>query len=382
MQQPESYGYGVEDYARRLAGGLGVPDFVYQPVKIRRGGGSREISDGLLVAGSDGLIMQVKSREPSAAAADSVEKAQTWSLKNGLAGQRQAIGTRRTLVREVVRAESLRGFERDLPDAGLWPAIVIIDHPLNPKTVFPSSSDTLFISLHDWLALHSMVRSTTEVITYVQRSLASGVQVPLGGESGRYRALAEADLQASGDSLTAFPRLPHGQVSHREIEEVSLFDDLIERVADPLGATGWDPVEYLTIIEQLDRVPLIARARIGAKMRQTFLAVAADRRPKAFRAIGPGGGGNRFAFLYVYDDSRYGNDGEGFVAEVGCYTALRQHQAIDAGAELGTATTGIGVLHNPDRGRRYVFAHFSGRPPSFPSDLRRSLEKQFGNPER
>jgi hypothetical protein len=48
----------VENYARRLAGGLGVPDFVYTPTIVTKGSGNREVGDGLLVAGDDGLVVQ------------------------------------------------------------------------------------------------------------------------------------------------------------------------------------------------------------------------------------------------------------------------------------------------------------------------------------
>ncbi|MEV6005824.1 hypothetical protein AB0M29_03375 [Streptomyces sp. NPDC051976] len=378
MSSP-SQGNEVEDYARRLAGGLGVPDFVYEPVLIRRGGSSREISDGLLVAGSDGLIMQVKSRETEAARDDSPEKAISWSLKNGLAAQRQGAGTRRTLVANPVRMRSLRGYERDMPDARSWPVVVIIDHPLAPSVAFEPSPDTLFISSADWMNLHRMVRSTAGVISYTRRALSSGISVALGDEARRYGALAAADLQAA-TGFTSFPTLPYGPIGDRELQDVALFDDLVERVADPIGGTGWDPEEYLTIVEQLDRAPLIGRGRIGARMRQSLIEMVRTQASRAFRAFDPSGGGDRLAFLYAYDDGRYGDDGQRFIAEVGCYTALRQHQALDAGSDIYSATLGIGVLHHPDRGRRYAFARFPGRPSALPDDLRQSLEARYGNP--
>ncbi|MFE2599593.1 hypothetical protein ACFXCZ_24375 [Streptomyces sp. NPDC059396] len=378
MSSP-SQGSRIEDYARRLAGGLGVPDFVYEPVLIRRGNSSREVSDGLLVAGPDGVIMQVKSRESEAAQDDSIEKAINWSLKNGLAGHRQGTGTRRTLVANTVRMRSLRGYERDLPDASSWPVVVIIDHPLGPSAAFEPSPDTLFISSADWLNLHNMVRSTAGVISYVRRALSSGISVPLGKEARRYGALAEADLQAAS-GLTSFPTLPYGPLSNQELQDVALFDDLVERVADPIGSTGWDPEEYLTIVEQLDRAPLIARSRIGAKMREKFVEMATTKAIRTFRAFDPSGGKDRLAFLYAYDDGRYGEDGQQFIAEVACYTALRQHQALDAGAGTSFATLGIGILHSTDRGQRFSFARFPGRPTAFPDDLLRSLEARYGNP--
>jgi hypothetical protein len=323
--------------------------------------------------------MQVKSRMLEAARNDSAEKAVSWSRKNGLDAQSQGSGTRRTLIANTVRMRSLRGYERDLPDATSWPVVVIIDHPLAPATAFASSPDTLFISSADWLTLHRMVRSTAGVISYVRRALSSGISVPLGGEARRYGALAQADLDAAG-GLTSFPTLPYGPLSDQELLDVGFFDDLVERVADPIGSSGWDSEEYLTIVEQLDRVPLIGRARIGARMRQNFLEMAKTKATRTFRAIDPSGGGDRLAFLYVYDDGRFGDDGQQFIAEVTCYAILRQHQALDAGAAPGITTLGIGMLHHPDRGRRYAFTYIAGRPAAFPDDLRQPLESQYGIP--
>jgi hypothetical protein len=93
MSDP-SRGNSVEDYARRLAGGLGVRDFVYEPVLVQRGGGSREISDGLLVAGADGLILQVKSRERPVDEGDSEDRAKAWveRWRDGTGARQQASG--------------------------------------------------------------------------------------------------------------------------------------------------------------------------------------------------------------------------------------------------------------------------------------------------
>jgi hypothetical protein len=42
------------------------------------------------------------------------------------------------------------------------------------------------------------------------------------------------------------------------------------------------------------------------------------------------------------------------------------------------ATLTIGVLHHPEKGRRYAFALFQGEVPALPNDLRASLEEDFG----
>lgn len=375
MRSPDQ-GHLVEDYARRLAGDLGVPDFVYKPVTVRRGGGLREVSDGLLMAGGDGLIVQVKSREHAASSTDSPAKAESWLKKKAVEAQRQVSGTRRTLLTGDTRVRSLRGFERTVPNAAEWPGVVILDHSNTPPITFDAAADTLFISLADWLDLHRMVRSTAGVIVYVQRALESGFSVPLGREADRYRALAAADLHAGG-SVTSFPVLPPVTLEEGELWHAAFFDDLVERVADPEGATGWHADDYLRIVEQLDRIPLIGRVRIGAKMEQTFLAMREAMARRSFIASDPSG--NRLVFLYEYaDGDRAGPDGEHFIAHVAAYGILRQQHALESGADPESTTLGVGVLHHPERGRRYVFAFSAGQPPVLPVDLRRELETEFG----
>jgi hypothetical protein len=94
---PESSGWGpsVEDYARHLAGVLGVADFVYLPAVELKGSATREIGDGLLACGNEGLIMQVKARDNEIARRDTPERAEAWVRKAAAYGLRQANGTRR-----------------------------------------------------------------------------------------------------------------------------------------------------------------------------------------------------------------------------------------------------------------------------------------------
>src|SRR6266508_1496636 len=173
-------GTAVEDYARRLAGVLGVPDFVYQASVIRKGSGTREVGDGLLAVGSEGLVVQVKSRLAEASYRDDLAKAGRWCRKHAEVARGQGIGTRRRLASGNVRIQSLRGYPRTLPSAQDWPIVVVIDHPLDPPVVFKGSSDTLYLSLDDWLGVHSMIPSPRGVIAYVHRALATGRTIPLG----------------------------------------------------------------------------------------------------------------------------------------------------------------------------------------------------------
>ena len=159
---------------------------------------------------------------------------------------------RRTLARGGIVVRSLRGFERVLPAGHDWPIVVVIDHPSVPRVTIGSSDEALFISLNDWLNLHTMVRSTSGIIEYIQRALGSGIAVPLGHERDRYRELATADIAWASAVSTGVPRLLAEPLEPSERLAADFFDELVEKVADPEGSTGWSPDEYLHVIEHLD----------------------------------------------------------------------------------------------------------------------------------
>ncbi|BAD57227.1 hypothetical protein NFA_23800 [Nocardia farcinica IFM 10152] len=377
-----SQGHRVEDHARRGAAVLGVPDFVYYPEKQVRGrtGGNREVGDGLLVAGEAGLIVQSKSRLDDSAANETPERAEQWCRKHARKGQSQAAGTRRTIQRGGVYATSLRGYRRLLPQFARWAGVVIIDQQNVSAIEFPASTDTLYITLDDWLQLHFMIRSTAGIIDYVERALDSGVTVALGDEADRFVALARADLEAC-TTLSQFPTLYAGQLSGEEELSVAAVDALVERVADPANR-GFDPGSYLGIVEQLDRIPIVGRARLGSKMRQTASDVADDGKSRSFIVIdsdlGPGLRGNRLAFIYNrFNFLVHGIEGHYFNAEVAGYAATRQLQALRNGADTESGTLAVGVLIDRKLGPRYTFVFISGAP-NIPDEIAVHFASKYG----
>lgn len=87
QSETDSWGTRQEKYARHLAADLGVADFVYHPTTVSTGQRTREISDGLLISGESGLILQVKARTPDAASGDDPERAGRWLRKNATAAE-------------------------------------------------------------------------------------------------------------------------------------------------------------------------------------------------------------------------------------------------------------------------------------------------------
>jgi hypothetical protein len=372
------YGLQIEEHARQLAAGLGVPDFVYRPATVRKGSGEREISDGLLVAGGRGLILQVKSRAPDAASEDTNERAAAWIAKHAADAVRQANGTRRSLAKHTSRPfVSMRGYERTLPRGDDWPAVVLIDHQNAPPVALTNEPNVLYMSLLDWMNIHDRLRSTDAVIEYAHRALASGLRPALGEEFGRYRRLAQADADFA-HRPGSLPILPLDRPTTEELFAVRAFDDLVERVADNTNSP-WDASNYLPVVELLDRQPILLRAHIGQKMIDTFLKVRADGSRRGFIARDQQAG-DRIAFIYDVEPRNEPppDIDEGQIAEIAAYGALRHAQALETGAALDSRTLAVGVRHLEHVGRRYAFALFEGPAPPMDDEMRRMLEVDHG----
>lgn len=365
----------VEERARQIAGLLGVPDFVYHPLLEHKGATQREISDGMLICGGDGLIMQVKSRH--APEHDNGPRAEQWIRKNAQAARKQADGTRRRLAESrALTFTSLRGYTRTLTGMEGWPAVVLIDHPKVPAGLrLPQSSDTLWITLEDWRELHAHLRSTAAVISYVNRALHCGLQPAFGDEAHRYLALASADATAYGGP-SSYPMLPMVVLKEPEATYAALIDDLIEKVWPQDGPIPWrDPDEYRMIVERLDRIPPAIRATLGMKLIATLkAAIDADER-RSFLLLDTS---QNARLLFVCDVLHDGEREDRLMAELALLANVRQHQALESGADPSSVTLAVGILHCEGRGRQYTFAHVGTPPRDVPDELRAQIERDYG----
>jgi hypothetical protein len=371
------HGVATEQYVRRLAARLGVPDFVYEPTTVVAGSRSREISDGLLVAGRAGLVLQIKSREREAAARDSEERAASWVRKQAEEATGQARGTLRELSRNPdVTFESMRGYRRSLPPSVDWRSVVLVDHPHAPAIHLPDEDGILYLTMTDWLELHDRVRSTAAVINYVQRALEVSMAVPLGREQLRYERLARAD-DGFAARAGGLPTLPLGRPTSDQASAIALFDELVEKVADSTNQP-WDENSYLPVVELLDRQPILLRLRIGSKMVSAFKKLRVERRPQGFGAR-DALGNDRFVFYYDLEAAEDPDDyDENHVADIAALGTLRHTQARESGAADDSATLSIGIRHHEARGRRASFALIQGAQPPMDASLRRSLEADHG----
>jgi hypothetical protein len=374
-QPNHSRGADAEEQARRIAALLGVQDFVYRPLLERKGPTQREISDGMIICGEDGLIMQVKARE--APDRDTPTRAKQWIRKNAEAARRQADGSRQRLAESrTVTFTSLRGYTRTLSTVRDWPAAVVIDHPFVPVGIqLPKSESTLWITIADWRELHTQLRSTAAVISYVRRALESGLHPPLGQEEDRYIALARADADAYGGPSTV-PMLPLDALDEQDSAYAALVDHLIEQVWPQDGPITWrEPDEYRAIVERLDRVLPTLRAPLGRKLTTTLqAAIAADAR-RSFLLYDTS---QEARLLFVCDVLHNGEPEERLMRDIALLASVRQHQALESGAEPDSVTLAVGIFDSGARGRQYSFALIGTPPPPVPEELRAQIERDYG----
>jgi hypothetical protein len=370
----QSRGAGSEEQARTIAGVLGVPDFVYMPLLEPKGASQREVSDGVLICGDHGLIMQVKARE--APERDTAVRSERWIRKSAEAARRQADGTRRRLaLPEAVTFTSLRGHTRTLAAVEGWPAVVIIDHRLAPAGItLPQSPDTLWITIADWQALHAQLSSTAAVISYVNRALGCGLHPPLGAERDRYIALASADQGAYGGP-SSVPMLPIDALDEHETLYAALVDDLIEKVWPQDGPITWHkPDDYRAIVERLDRIPPAMRTTLGRKVIATLRAAIETDDRRSFLLYDTS---QEARLLFVCDVLHDGEPDDRLMAEIAVLASVRQRQALESGADPDGVTLAVGILHS-EWGRQYSFAFVGSPPPDVPDELRAQIERDYG----
>ena len=179
----------AEDAIRGAAARFGLPDFVFHPATERRGAGTREIGDAIIVTGRRGLSLQVKARQQ---VTDDVDRERAWLERRAAEGSRQASGTiRRLRYPGTTRLENLRGdviaiVGRDVE----WTPVVVLDHPGVPDVAL--GGDVVVLSRRDWEFLFQQLQSTVAVVDYLHRvgTLGPG-QFNL--EAVRYYELAQAD---------------------------------------------------------------------------------------------------------------------------------------------------------------------------------------------
>ncbi|WP_203569233.1 hypothetical protein [Aestuariimicrobium ganziense] len=287
-------GAAVEEAVRAAAGSWGLRDLVLRPKVFAKGSGIRELGDGTIIAGRRGISLQVKAR---AVTGDTPAKATKWILKNAEHGLRQARGTIRTALKNpAVELTNLRGRPVRIRGSSVsWIPVVVIDHPNTPPTgVIPPTDrqgPSVVLTRRDWEFLWDQLRSATAIVDYIHRVAQEEEPLELGSESNRYLDLADKDAEAPPRKLpdwipeteavrTSLPRLPHGRAGSTDPFGHSIFQQILEDIADT-DFTGAES-DRIMLLSHIDRIPVAARAELGRLLLRR-LTRCAEAAPSAHR---------------------------------------------------------------------------------------------------
>jgi hypothetical protein len=265
-------GGAAERAAQDAAATWGLPDFVMAPLVEQKGRGVREISDGLLVVGDQGLVVQVKSRDSQPQSRD---KEISWLTKKIAAAGRQVDGTVRQLASKTTAMVNGRGRTINVTGAELtWTGVVIIDHPAIPEDlpspVLDTRTPTVALARRDWEFLFHQLRSSRAVIDYLAR--VAGTEARLGSEPERYYELAAADARAEpgpvdpaiegrGTTVSA-PLLPAAPAGSDDDEAHGMVRIMCEDIANS-DFDAADETSRLRALAAIDQLPVAHRTELG-----------------------------------------------------------------------------------------------------------------------
>jgi len=265
-------GIAAESAARDAAATWGLPDFVIEPRIERTGSGVREISDGLLLVGDHGLIVQVKSRDADSGMPG---REASWLTKKIAEGARQADGTARRLSSKTTDMVNGRGRTVAVNEGNVrWTGVVIIDHPSPPDNYrienLVSRIPIVVLLRRDWEFLFNQLRSTRAVIGYLER--VEGSTPLLGGEPERYYELAAADAAAEPSKiepaafgrgeLRSVPLLPAAPAGSDDDEAHGMVRIMCEDIAT-VHLDNRTETDRLQVLAAIDGLPVGHRTDLG-----------------------------------------------------------------------------------------------------------------------
>ncbi|MFD1044186.1 hypothetical protein ACFQ1S_00535 [Kibdelosporangium lantanae] len=265
-------GIAAERAVQDAAATWGLPDFVMAPLVERKGRGVREISDGLLVVGDRGLVVQVKSRDGEP---QSLQKETSWITKKIAEAGRQVDGTVRRLSSKTTTMVNGRGRNIDITGTDLaWTGVVIIDHPAVPEDLpapeMSTRTPTVALVRRDWEFLFHQLRSTRAVIDYLARVVS--IEARLGHEPERYYELAAADTQVEPTTVdreiyprgtvVSLPLLPTAPAGSDDEQAHGMVRIMCEDIANS-GLGDADETRRLDALAAIDQLPVAQRTDLG-----------------------------------------------------------------------------------------------------------------------
>ncbi|MFD4231384.1 hypothetical protein [Streptomyces sp. NPDC058545] len=276
-------GTAAEMAVQDAAATWGLPDFVMAPSVERKGRGVREISDGLLVVGGRGVVVQIKAREGGLS---TPERETAWVTKQITAAGKQIHGTVRRLTADGVEMVNGRGRSIRIDGPAIdWVGVAIIEHPNPPRgvavPVLQGKTPVIALLRRDWEFLFNQLRSTYAVVEYLHRVDAS---VPLlGGEPERYYELAAADATAKpglidsvwvrrGAAQRSMPLLPAAPAGSDDEQAHAMVRIMLEDIAtSPVGPEGREA--WQCVLASVDSLPVGYRSELGRLLLNALAAV-------------------------------------------------------------------------------------------------------------
>jgi hypothetical protein len=357
------HGKAVEAATHDAATVWGLPDLVLRPTLVQAGHGSRELGDGIMLAGAIGLVVQVKARSTPS---EEQSRETRWLTKNVAKALRQARGTVRRFARGPVEMRNQRG-RPVIVEVGTrrWLGVVIIDHPAIPPSFVPAAEDELgqavVLARRDWDFLFDQLKCINAVATYLAR--VAGEPLPLGEEPMRYYRLAQLDADAKpaplderyrlGDKGTHFvePLLPLAPAATHDRDAHAMFRTLLEDVATT-RLTSASEERRIQILEELDGLAVGQRALIGRYVLDAFAELEQLRDPIGvtwrLRRVS-GGGLTQLGFgacSRLNDEIQIGFQG---------WTMLRHHEFTARLQAKDSQTTTVAVVVSPRRDDQRVW---------------------------
>lgn len=362
----------MERVVRELSSGIGVADFVFRPLDLRKGRAQREIGDFILWVGDIAAVVSVKSRAPEAGRTE--PRMRSWLEKNIAAATRQIGGVVRTLQSSdggALELESERGVRVPWDPGRVrgFVGVVIVDVDLGDIEFAPPVIEhrvpTIAMLATDWGFVHTVLPSTSAVIKYVARRQHLVPGCPLGAEpdvlaliieheqTGQPIEIPHDGLPRDHFEMTAAAHPDWFLGGHPDDRFAFVIDAMVEGAADadPSLSEAAAPEDYMRITEFLDRIPLLQRVNIG----RNVLA-------RCSRA-GSTGSADIGLFAVPHGLVVFAADGADRSSRsqfIRSLAAARHSQALDAGAPPGLATLGVATEPYPSDGRSHDFMFIRG----------------------
>jgi len=281
-------GVAAELSVRHIGAGWGLPDFVFAPGEHQTSSGRREVSDGIILCGPYGVVLQTKCRTSPG---DNVDRERTWIETAARDATRQASGTLRTLRSSPKTMTSLRGVPYEiLADRYQWLCVIIIDHdnpPDEPIANSTSKDPAIVLLKSDWDFLFNHLRSTFAVVRYL-RYVVQLEGVALGSEWVRFGQIAY--MSSLEPESTVDPRLlMKGAVKYHApilsltpaMEDDASAQAFYRMLLDEVAVTMLSDPELageprLVVLAHLDALPVSMRSTVARFLLDSITEVSKD----------------------------------------------------------------------------------------------------------